>query len=74
MVTLTASSKEQLKTLTTRRKTQTSNLFSPERNYDPVFVKNLESVQGDERDVILFSLGYGPTEPGAKSISMNFGP
>ena len=25
------------------------------------FVKNLESVQGDERDVILFSLGYAPT-------------
>jgi hypothetical protein len=27
---------------------------------EPVFVKNLESVQGDERDVILFSVGYGP--------------
>lgn len=26
------------------------------------FVKNLESVQGDERDVILFSLGYAPTQ------------
>ncbi|MBO6555267.1 MAG: DUF4011 domain-containing protein [Pseudomonadales bacterium] len=41
---------------------------------DPVFVKNLESVQGDERDVIILSIGYGPTEPGATSISMNFGP
>ncbi|HHX8375401.1 TPA: DUF4011 domain-containing protein, partial [Vibrio alginolyticus] len=41
---------------------------------DPVFVKNLESVQGDERDVIMLSLAYGPTEPGAKTMSMNFGP
>ena len=41
---------------------------------EPVFVKNLETVQGDERDVILFSIGYGPTEPGAQTMSMNFGP
>ena len=40
----------------------------------PVFVKNLETVQGDERDVILLSIGYGPTEPGAKTMSMTFGP
>ncbi len=39
---------------------------------DPVFVKNLENVQGDERDVILFSIGYGPDEKG--HISNNFGP
>ncbi|PYE30035.1 uncharacterized protein DUF559 [Idiomarina fontislapidosi] len=41
---------------------------------EPVFVKNLESVQGDERDVIMLSLAYGPTELGAKTMSMNFGP
>lgn len=41
---------------------------------NPVFVKNLETVQGDERDVILLSVGYGPTEPGARTMSMNFGP
>lgn len=39
---------------------------------DPLFVKNLENVQGDERDVILFSIGYGPDEKG--SVSNNFGP
>ena len=39
---------------------------------EPLFVKNLESVQGDERDVILFSVTYGPDEGG--KISMNFGP
>ena len=39
---------------------------------EPVFIKNLENVQGDERDVILFSVGYGPDKEGR--ISMNFGP
>ena len=41
---------------------------------EPVFVKNLETVQGDERDVILLGIGYGPTEPGAPVMAMNFGP
>lgn len=39
---------------------------------EPLFVKNLENVQGDERDVILFSVGYGPDKNG--NISYNFGP
>lgn len=39
---------------------------------EPVFIKNLENVQGDERDVILFSVGYGPDETG--KVYMNFGP
>lgn len=39
---------------------------------EPVFVKNLENVQGDERDVIFFSICYGMDEAG--KISMNFGP
>lgn len=39
---------------------------------EPVLIKNLENVQGDERDVILFSIGYGPDQEG--KISMNFGP
>ncbi|MCC5953684.1 MAG: DUF4011 domain-containing protein [Acidimicrobiia bacterium] len=39
---------------------------------DGFFIKNLESVQGDERDVIIFSVGYGPDETG--KLSMNFGP
>jgi hypothetical protein len=36
------------------------------------FVKNLETVQGDERDVILFSVGYGRDARG--KLTMNFGP
>lgn len=42
--------------------------------HEPVFVKNLETVQGDARDVILISIGYGPDTPDAKTMSMNFGP
>lgn len=41
-------------------------------DHEPIFVKNLENVQGDERDVILFSVGYGPDKTG--KVSMNFGP
>lgn len=39
---------------------------------EPLFIKNLENVQGDERDVILFSVCYGPDRDG--KISLNFGP
>lgn len=40
---------------------------------EPFFVKNLENVQGDERDVIFISVGYGPTVPGGR-VPMRFGP
>jgi hypothetical protein len=39
---------------------------------EPLFVKNLENVQGDERDVILFSIAFGPDAEGR--LSLNFGP
>lgn len=39
---------------------------------ESIFVKNLENVQGDERDVILFSTTYAPKENG--KLSLNFGP
>ncbi|MGV3765032.1 MAG: DUF3320 domain-containing protein [Chitinophagaceae bacterium] len=41
-------------------------------SHEPLFIKNLENVQGDERDVILFSVGYGPDKDG--KVSLNFGP
>lgn len=40
--------------------------------HESIFIKNLENVQGDERDVILFSICYGPDQNG--KVSMNFGP
>lgn len=36
------------------------------------FVRNLENVQGDEADVIIFSITFGPDEN--RKVSMNFGP
>lgn len=40
---------------------------------EPFFVKNLENVQGDERDVIMISMTYGPDEVGGK-VYQRFGP
>jgi very-short-patch-repair endonuclease/KaiC/GvpD/RAD55 family RecA-like ATPase len=39
---------------------------------EPIFIKNLENVQGDERDVIILSVGYGKDETG--KLTLNFGP
>jgi hypothetical protein len=36
-----------------------------------VFVKNIENVQGDERDIIIFSVGYAPSPSGR--MVMQFG-
>ncbi len=41
---------------------------------EDIFVKNIENVQGDERDVILISVGYGPYEANQRLRSMSFGP
>ncbi len=46
--------------------------FSEEDCAEPVLIKNLESVQGEERDVMMFSLTYGPDQTGR--VAMNFGP
>jgi very-short-patch-repair endonuclease len=45
--------------------------FAGESN-EPFFVKNLENIQGDERDVIFISVGYGKTEEGY--LAHAFGP
>ncbi|MCQ2972401.1 MAG: DUF3320 domain-containing protein, partial [archaeon] len=46
-------------------------LFAESRE-ERFFVKNLETIQGDERDVILISVGYGYDQEG--KMSLNFGP
>src|SRR5680860_429169 len=46
--------------------------FLAAHSHEPFFVKNLENVQGDERDVIFISVGYGKTEEGY--VAMDFGP
>ena len=45
--------------------------FADERE-EPVIVKNLENIQGDERDVMLFSVTFGPDRAG--KVTMTFGP
>jgi superfamily I DNA and/or RNA helicase len=40
---------------------------------EPILIKNLETVQGSERDVILFSIAFSRT-PGGKELPLNFGP
>lgn len=54
-----------------RNHPEIERFFDPE-NPDRVFIKNLENVQGDERDAIFFSVGYGPDAAG--KVSMSFGP
>ncbi|WP_419820656.1 DUF4011 domain-containing protein [Acinetobacter sp.] len=39
--------------------------------FEPLFVKNLENVQGDERDLIIFSITYAADQNG--KLLMNFG-
>ena len=55
-----------------RRKDPSVERFFAGHPDEPFFIKNLENVQGDERDVIFISVGYGRTASGA--VSMNFGP
>lgn len=46
---------------------QKEELIIPES----LFVKNIENVQGDEKDVILFSIGYAPDKKG--NVRLQFG-
>ncbi|WP_170134849.1 DUF4011 domain-containing protein [Acuticoccus kandeliae] len=43
------------------------------REAEPFFVKNLENVQGDERDVVMISMTYGP-DPASGRVAQRFGP
>jgi very-short-patch-repair endonuclease/DNA polymerase III delta prime subunit len=54
-----------------REHVELASFFSPGRP-EPFFVKNLENIQGDERDVIFISVGYSRDESGY--MAMNFGP
>lgn len=46
--------------------------FFDEKKQEAFFVKNLENVQGDERDTIIFSIGYAKNAKGI--MYMRFGP
>jgi very-short-patch-repair endonuclease/DNA polymerase III delta prime subunit len=51
---------------------ETEAFFTSSHPNEPFFVKNLENIQGDERDVIFISVGYGKNENGY--MAMSFGP
>jgi hypothetical protein len=53
-----------------QRRPDLDRLFTGDR-LRGFFVKTPETVQGDERDVVILSIGYGPDENG--QLTMNFG-
>lgn len=55
-----------------RRQHPETEGFFRSHAHEPFFVKNLENVQGDERDVIFISIGYGRVEDG--KVPVSFGP
>lgn len=55
-----------------RRENADTEPFFSGNPIEPFFVKNLENVQGDERDVIFISVGYGRDANG--KMAMRFGP
>jgi very-short-patch-repair endonuclease len=55
-----------------RRNDPSAESFFGTSNLEGFFIKNLENVQGDERDVIFISIGYGRTNNG--TVSKSFGP
>jgi hypothetical protein len=57
-----------------RRSDKTLDAFLSESSIESVFVKNIENIQGDERDVILISVCYGPVVAGGRLSSLSFGP
>ena len=55
-----------------RQQDPSKEVFFKSDKTEPFFVKNLETVQGDERDTILFSIAYGKDSQGR--LLLNFGP
>jgi hypothetical protein len=55
-----------------RRDNPDTESFFTGHEDEPFFVKNLENVQGDERDAIFISIGYAPDSQG--KFAMRFGP
>jgi hypothetical protein len=55
-----------------RRAAPDTEPFFAAHPHEPFFVKNLENVQGDERDAILISVGYARGTDG--KVAMRFGP
>lgn len=75
VVALSRSQMEMIERILDERRLEHRDLderFSADR-HERFFVKNLENVQGDERDHIILSIGYGPTV-GSGAVPNRFGP
>jgi very-short-patch-repair endonuclease len=74
VVALSKAQAEAIEEAVQKARTARSDLdrFFTEDRLDGFFVKNLETVQGDERDVIILSVGYGPDHRG--KLLSTFGP
>ena len=55
-----------------RQEDPSKEQFFKSDKLEPFFVKNLETVQGDERDTIIFSIAYAKDSQGR--LLLNFGP
>lgn len=55
-----------------RKHPELEKLMKPSGDRKELFIKNLENIQGDERDVIFISVGYGRDANG--KLTQNFGP
>ena len=53
-----------------RRKNPALEWFFADDREEPVIVKNLENIQGDERDVMLFSITFGTDHAGKLSMAL----
>lgn len=75
VVALSKAQAGRIEEMINERRLQDSSLDSrfAEDRTERFFVKNLENVQGDERDHIILSLGYGPTV-GSGAVPNRFGP
>lgn len=75
VVALSKAQADRIEEMINERRLQDSSLDSrfAEDRAERFFVKNLENVQGDERDHIILSLGYGPTV-GSGAVPNRFGP
>jgi very-short-patch-repair endonuclease len=76
VITLNAEQQKLIEDLLDKARAQNPAIerFFAEDATEPVVIKNLETVQGDERDIVLLGIGYGPETPDAPSMPMNFGP
>jgi very-short-patch-repair endonuclease len=74
VITFSVAQRETIETVLRKERINNSeydDFFSEEKD-ESFFIKNIETVQGDERDIIIFSIGYGKDATG--KMSMFFGP